>query len=247
MAGLEHARSIFNIGSAFLIPPGSNVEGERFGVIRSLSVDFGVEVAELRGENFYVEEVARKTVAVSGKVAFAKLTPELILSAVPGTAKTTGSYHLASETSAVPATPFQITVTNSAKYASTLEVKDNTAGYRMLEVASAPAAGEYSVSAGVYTFNTADSTHSVTITYDYTETTGVTVTGTNAMAEAPSTYYSLRAYNTTKGKTFGIHLPRVVIPGLSLPLSQQDFAAFEFSFTAMPDASGILFKILQGA
>jgi len=247
MAGLEFARSIFNLGSCFIVPPGSNVEGEKLGVLRGLTVDFAVDLAELRGENYYVEEVARKTLACSGKVQFAKITPELLLSALPGTAKATGSYHLASETSTVPATPYQVTVTNAAKYASTLQIVDNTAGIRLLEVASSPNTGEYSVSAGVYTFAAADTAHSVTITYDYTETTGSTVTGTNAIVEAPSTYYALRAYNTTKGKTFGIHLPRVVIPGLSLPLTPQDFASFELSFTAMPDANGILFKTLHGA
>lgn len=62
--------------------------------------------------------------------------------------------------------PYTITVTNSATFVA--DVKVTKAGVPMTKVASAPAAGQYSVAAGVYTFNSADNSAAVVITYRYT-------------------------------------------------------------------------------
>lgn len=68
----------------------------------------------------------------------------------------------------VPVTPFQITVTQAAKFALDEGVtKDD--GTVFTKVSASPAQGEYSVSAGgVYTFNAADEGAAVSIKYAYT-------------------------------------------------------------------------------
>lgn len=73
-----------------------------------------------------------------------------------------------SQTATIPATPFQVTVTNGATFALDLGVLYGSTAF--VAVANSPAAGQYSVSAaGVYTFNTADTAKSVAITYLYTD------------------------------------------------------------------------------
>lgn len=73
-----------------------------------------------------------------------------------------------SETAYVPTgnTP-TITPTNGGTAATVVSVTDDTAGTTMTQVGSSPATGEFSFSAGVFTFNSAEYNHAVTMTYKY--------------------------------------------------------------------------------
>lgn len=83
------------------------------------------------------------------------------------TANTISIYHEIAEGATIPATPgpYTVTVTHAAAFSSDVKVMNGLT--QMTKVASAPAAGEYSVSAGVYTFNSADQGDPITITYRY--------------------------------------------------------------------------------
>jgi Conserved hypothetical protein 2217 (DUF2460) len=71
------------------------------------------------------------------------------------------------ENGTIPATPgpYTITVAQAAAFVEDLGVTKG--GVPMTPVASAPAAGQYSVAAGVYTFNAADEDDAVVISYRY--------------------------------------------------------------------------------
>ncbi|HEY6019948.1 MAG TPA: hypothetical protein VIY48_08595 [Candidatus Paceibacterota bacterium] len=73
-----------------------------------------------------------------------------------------------SETDFVPTgnTP-TITPTQGGTAVTVVSVVDNTTSTAMTQVGSSPATGQYSFSAGVFTFNTAQYNHSVTMTYKY--------------------------------------------------------------------------------
>lgn len=71
------------------------------------------------------------------------------------------------ESGTVPATPFKITVTKAAAFAFDESVTRND-GTVFVKVGGAPAAGQYSVAAGVYTFNTANAGDVLAIRYVYT-------------------------------------------------------------------------------
>lgn len=73
----------------------------------------------------------------------------------------------ASQTTTIPATPFQISVTQKTGFALDLGVLYGSTPF--VAVTGAPAAGQYSVAAGIYTFNAADSGKSVAITYLFTD------------------------------------------------------------------------------
>lgn len=83
------------------------------------------------------------------------------------TANTINLYQELAEGATIPATPgpYTVTVAHSAAFSSDVKVMDGVT--QMTKVASAPAAGQYSVAAGVYTFNAADQGKAITITYKY--------------------------------------------------------------------------------
>lgn len=69
----------------------------------------------------------------------------------------------------IPGTPYQVSVVNAnSAIFSDLGVV-YAGGAALTKVGSAPAAGQYSVAAGVYTFAAADSGKAVSITYGYVE------------------------------------------------------------------------------
>lgn len=83
------------------------------------------------------------------------------------TANTIAVYHQIAEASNIPAMgPYTITVTQSAAFHRDAGV--TKAGVAMTKVTGAPAAGQYAVTAGVYTFNATDAGAAVVITYAYT-------------------------------------------------------------------------------
>lgn len=63
---------------------------------------------------------------------------------------------------------YTITVSNSANWQDGYAVVYATSGLPLSKVASAPAAGQYSVAASVYTFNSADASKPALISYTYT-------------------------------------------------------------------------------
>jgi hypothetical protein len=71
-----------------------------------------------------------------------------------------------SQTSVIPATPFQITPTTDGQWIADFKVTID--GTDAVKVAATPGAGEYSVDEwGTYTFNDTDATKTAVITYDY--------------------------------------------------------------------------------
>jgi hypothetical protein len=77
-------------------------------------------------------------------------------------------YGTVAEANTIPDTPgpYTVTVANSATFVADVGVTKS--GVPMVHVAGAPAAGQYSYAAGVYTFNSADHNQPVVITYRYT-------------------------------------------------------------------------------
>lgn len=106
-------------------------------------------------------------------------------------------YGSVAENGTIPNTPgpYTITVAHSATFVADVGV--TKAGVAMTKVASSPAAGQYSVAAGVYTFNSADHSQAVVITYTYgsTDLPAYTVTLPNSVVftSAPASGVSILA------------------------------------------------------
>lgn len=227
----------FGVGNVFITPAGANPTPIQIGILQDISLDATFTQKELHGQNQYAVAVARAQAKISGKAKAAQFNGSLLLGFFTGSTQAAGQTEAAQETDTIPGTPYQVTVTNSATFVADGGVRDLTAGKYLTEVASAPATGQYSYAAGVYTFAAADTTHSVQILYSYTvAASGLTTSVTNQLMGAQTTY-TLNLFNTYNNVAFGYKLWAVVFPKLSFPMKNEDFTVPELDFEAYADSS----------
>jgi hypothetical protein len=228
----------FGVGKLTLITPTTPAQAIDIGVVKDVSMDISFTTKELRGAYQFPVDVARAGGKISGKAKYGQINGGIV-SAILNTTKSTGSkIGVAGETAAVPGTPYQITVANSANWLDDLGVFDNTTGLYLTRVSSAPATGQYSVAAGVYTFAAADTTHSMSISYSYTSAaTGQTNALVNALM-GTSTVYQLTLFNSFRGKNIGLKLYAATIPKLSFAFKNEDYTEQDLDFECFADSSG---------
>lgn len=214
----------------------------QFGALQDVSLDISFDVKMLHGPNQFPLAVGRGKGKISGKAKAAEINGSLLNSIVFGQTKTTGIIGdvWATTGTAIPGTPYQITpaVPGSGTWSKDLGVEDAN-GVPMTRVASAPATGQYSVAAGVYTFASADTTKLVSINFQYTATSTTAPKSTIAnvqMGYAPTFMADL--YLPFNGKSMILTLNSCVATKLNLATKLDDFMIPEFDFEAFADASG---------
>lgn len=239
---MGYHRSFFGIGSITATPAGTNPTPVDIAIVRGATVEFKSTAKPLRGSKLWAVDAAISDASITGKIQSADFSAAMVALVLPGTTSATGRKRMLRESSAIPGTPFQITVTQSANFDSDLGVVDLTSGKTLTRVASAPATGQYSVAAGVYTFAAADTAHTVAIRYSYSDaSTGKTTTAANQEAGA-SASFALRLFDPPAGsKEAGIYLPAVRFTNLSLGVKNDDWSESGLDFEAFEDASGNTF------
>jgi hypothetical protein len=217
---------------------------QQFGVLQDIDLEFSGELKELHGDKQFPVAVGRGKCKMTGKAKFAQINADVYATVVYGVTKTTGKKDVSfEEAGTIPGTPYQITVSQAANFSEDLGVTFTATGVRLTRVAASPATGQYSVSAGVYTFAAADTTLAVKISYTYTvSATGYTVPVTNQRMGTVPTFKAI--LNTIFGtQQFTLKLYKCVSSKLSLPLKQGDFTIMEFDFEVMADDSGNVFDL----
>ena len=233
----------FGSGNLVGIPSGSNPTPGIFGVLQGVELDFGASLKELYGQNQFPVAVARAGQKVTGKATTAQINARLYNSLFFGGTLGSGNAGIlavTNEAGTIPGTPYAVTVTNSANFLQDEGVVFAATGVQLTRVASSPATGQYSVSAGVYTFAAADTTLGVLISYTYSTTSGASkITITNQlMGVAPT--FQINLSNTFNSKVINFQLQACVANKLSFPFKNQDFMVNDFEFEAYPDAANIL-------
>lgn len=222
-------------GLALAVP-----QSYRLGILQDVSTDFSFESKPLYGANQLPVDQGRG----KAKLAFTAKTADINAAALAalhfGITPTIGvKLPLLDWAGTIPATPFLLTpiLPGSGTWVSDLGVMD-TSGNNFTRVATAPATGQYSVSAGAYTFAAADTGKAVLISSEYTATTGgIIVPMTNQlMGNSPS--FSAILYNDSKGSKLGIKLTNCQSDKLSMPFKNEDFAIADFGFMALDDGTG---------
>jgi hypothetical protein len=232
----------FGIGSLTLIPSGANPTPVQVGVLQDVSVDLSLSTKELRGSLQFPVDIARAAGKISGKAKSGAISGQLINSILTGSTSATGRKAGTTESSAIPTTPFTITVTNSATFSEDLGVLNLTTGLPMTRVASAPATGQYSVAAGVYTFAAADTGQTVSISYSYSIAgTGRTITYNNQLMGS-GTVYAVALYNNFRSKDSGWRFPAATFPKLSMGMKNEDYTMTDLDFECFADSTG---KVLE--
>jgi hypothetical protein len=231
---------VFGTGQLFATPVGGGAP-LRFGALQDVNVDFSGDIKPLFGQYQYPLDVARGKTKIEWKASTGNVDVNAFNQIFFGQTVANGDELLQAinEAGTVPAmTTYTVTATHGANFIMDLGVYLAATGAPLKQVASAPAAGEYTVSiAGVYTFNSAQASAGVLLNYLYeSASTGGTLTVNNAlMGNTPK--FQLVLSQLYEGKTFSLLLYSNVADKLTLPLKQDDFLMADLSGQAFADAA----------
>lgn len=233
----------FGLGSLFSInSDGTSVE---FGTLQECSFSFSFDKKELYGRKQIAVKVARGKGKAEGKAGFADIKAAALNQILGGTVST-GQLKVAEPVlTTIPAsTPYTIAITvpgsgTLGKVLAVYDVTDPTTKKPMEKVSSAPATGEYSFATGTLTFAAADTGKKIQYVYDYTLTTGKTITLTNNnMGTAPT--FQIEMYSVLDGKNITLLLNACTTNKLDLNFKQEDFLIPGFDFSAFADSSDVV-------
>ena len=148
----------------------------QFGVMQDVSVDMGFDLKELFGRYTSPIAIAQGKTKITGKAKFAQLNGLMLNSMVFGATYTNllVNEYIDATGSVIPTTPFTVTpvIPGSGTWVNDSGVTTLT-GRPLQRVVSAPATGQYSVAAGVYTFASADVGTTVLISFQWTGTSTI--------------------------------------------------------------------------
>lgn len=244
----------FSTGVLWVTPVGGNQSAnptpQQIGTLQDASCDFSGDVKTLVGANQYPDDVAVGEKKVSGKFSYGRIDPQMLNQVFFADTVASGTTNNQwNEARSVPAaSPFTITITppDSGTFSSDLGViyaSGANAGVRFQKVASGPTVGQYSVTAGVYTFSTTDADAAVWISYQYTVTTGQTFQINNQpMGYGPVVsldfLWGYKSGYQGVPNALGIHLYAARINKLSLAAKNTDYTKPEMDFMAFANAAG---------
>jgi hypothetical protein len=234
----------FGTGNVYALPVGGGASVP-FGSVNGASIDFDGDVKMLYGSNQYPDDVAVGKRKITGKATFGRIDLNVANQVFFGQTVATGqTVGILAEAGAVAAAaPYVYDAVNGATFSTDLGVRYAATGVQLAQVPSAPAAGQYSVSAsGVYTFAAADAGKAIYVDYTYTApAAGSTLSGVNqTMGLLPT--FQLDLVNLSKGKSLVLTLFSCVASKFSLPFKQDDYTEQEVDFSAFANAGGQVFS-----
>lgn len=212
---------------------------------QEISMDEGFDTKKLYGQNQFPLDIGRGKGSLTVKAKAAQVNGLATNMLFYGQTQATGlvAYKYDVTGSVIPTTPFQVVVTppNSGTFSADMGVRDSN-GIPMTKVASGPTTGQYSVSAGTYTFASADVGKTVFISYQYTNSVAQ-APGSNKMTVqnlpmGASPILRLDVYFEKNGKKFGTQYYQAVCNKLSLGSKLDDYMVPEMNFDCFADASG---------
>jgi hypothetical protein len=236
----------FGSGLLFALPQGGNAPTTPapvyIGAMQNVKLTISGDIKDLKAQLQYPLDSAVGNRTIKGSFSFAQMTLQAWNNLMFGElATTTGGRVLAfQEAGAVPATStYTVTVANSAHFSQDAGVFYAATGIQLQPVPTGPTQGQYTVSAGVYTFAAADASAAVLINYYYTSTTGSTLTINNHfMGWGPIVSLDL----TLPYQGFGnnLFLPNVRIAKLDLATKQDDYTMTDSDFSVFPTPAGVV-------
>jgi hypothetical protein len=247
----------FGIGALFANPIGGNEAANptpnSVMTIIDCSIDISQDLKELIGQYKFPDDVAPGTMKVSGKFTFGRVQYAMFNQIFFGDAQTSNVKVIQNrEVHSVPAaSPYTVTVTNSAQFDTDLGVQYASNGSGFVRVTGTPTQGQYAVSAGVYTFSAADEGVSVWINYVYTPVTAVGNTyevNQQLMGYGPVFELWLsEPYQSVGGVPNGVHLFACRASKLGHDLKNEDYLKPEIDFMAYANAAGQVGEFFQVA
>jgi hypothetical protein len=228
----------------------SGIGPDQFGLLQNVSVDFNRDVKTLHGERQFPALSATGMSTITGRAAYARIFGGVYAHLFFGETLTDNSSLTASEgeSHTIPGSPtYTVLADHMSNWEEDLGVYLTSTGARMTYTSSgSPASGEYTVSGGTYTFNAAQASLGVKISYLYTAGSGKLITINNQLMGVTPTF-SLVLTNPGKTQTgnapFSLKLNSCTATKLSFPLRLGEFALPEFEFSGYADASDVIGNI----
>ncbi len=212
-----------------------------FGQLQDVSLQDSFDEKKLYGPGSAPLRGFRGQRKVEGKAKNATIDGNIFAELYHGTTATTGAVipSFGNVFTVPAATPYTITVPQSATFVEDFGVNYGATGVSLKLVTGTPTQGQYSVAAGVYTFAAADTGAPVVINYTYTSITGITVAvPTSLQQESP--YFEIFLGNPTDGG-YGKRLFKCSSSKLNMDFKQGDIVIPEFDFSVFDPGTGVLY------
>jgi hypothetical protein len=233
---------IFGSGNLYGINSAANSTPHKLGSLQDVSFDFSFDLKQLYGQNNFAIDMRRGRGKISGRAKSASLNGTAINDLFFNQTATSGLLLSAvNEAAAVPtAAGYNVTAQNSATWTTDLGVVYAATGLPFVKVAfgTNPGAGQYCVSAGVYTFSSADAGASILIDYLYTASGGGTQIAINNQAIGTTPVFMGVFTANVGGRVATLQLNACTSNKLSLATRIDDYAIPEFDFEAMANSAG---------
>jgi hypothetical protein len=234
---------MYSFGSGVLLGTRTDIANAtpvNFGLVQDVTIEETATVKELIGQFQRPVAIARGTIKTTGKAKVARISGLAFASLYYGVTPVAGQLATSfAEAGTVAATsPFTYTALNAATVVDDDGVLYATTGLPLTKVASAPAAGQYSVSSGVYTFNSGDAGKNILVNYTYTvSSAGQKFTVANQLLGTTPTFQAL-FYTTFQNLAVSLKLNNCTSSKLSFQTKLEDFTLPEFDFSCFADSSG---------
>lgn len=206
-----------------------------FGLVQDVTVDWSFDLKEGYGQYQHPVVLARGKAKVTAKAKMLRASGIAIGTLFFGITPTVGQV-ATSFAEQQTVTAGSATVANAATFLLDYGVVYQLGGLPLAKVASAPAVGQYAVSAGgVYTFNTGDNAKAVLISYGY----GIAGSGqkliiTNQLMGSTPTF-SANFYSTFQGLPVTISLPNCASSKMGFSGKLDDYTYPEMDFGIYSD------------
>jgi len=216
--------------------------------IASLEIDQSADTKELRGQSQFPDDTARSDIKSTFKFSMGRTDYFLLNQAVYADVTTTGGTSVSpNEAHTVPgSSTYTITVAppSSGTFSEDLGVQYAGLG-NLTKVQSLTGAGQYTVSAGTYTFHSSDASANVLISYAYTLTAGNTYQLNNQVqGYSPQIeFWAVETYSKASAGTNAV-VPSVVriyaakIGKVSFPYKRNDYKMVDIEGGYFASANG---------
>ena len=234
---------MYSFGSGVLIGTRTDILNAtpiNFGLVQEVTIDEAASVKELYGQFQYPVAIARGTIKTTGKAKVARISGLAFANLFYGVTPVAGQLATAfAEAGVVPsAAPYTVTPANSTTLVDDAGLIYATTGLPLVRVGSAPAAGQYSLAAGVYTLSAADTGKALLLNYTYTvAASGQRFPVPNQLTGTTPTFQA-QFYTTFQAQAVSLKLNACTSSKLSLQTKLEDFVVPEFDFSCFADATG---------
>lgn len=224
----------------------ANATPVMIGTLQSIEASVTFDKMEERGNFQHPIVVARKAASIKGKAKFAQIKGAVFSQILFGQAPATGSLKVLPAVSyTIPANPGPYTVTPAVAggtFSADLGVSYDTSATSaaLVYVTGAPAAGQYSVSAGVYTFHSSDAGKVVKISCVASVSSGNQLALSNSFSTYTPIFEVYLNNSSLDGKQATWKLNACSSDQLQFITQLEDFTIPEFSFTAKADAANAI-------